>query len=95
MNFSNKSNYLTSICENDTKVWKVEGSVFGCMVSSSHKKEAASNDGVSKPLAAVNNTGDKVVVFRGKLTLHIYELNQASQERDLKPVDTIDLFKEI
>ncbi len=76
-------------------VWKVRESVMGCVVTSPHKKEAESEDGVSKPLAAVMDTGERYVVYRGSMTLHIYDINDEGAQRSTKKVDTIDLIKEI
>ena len=62
---------------------------------SKHSKEAESEDGVSKPLAAVMNSGTRYVVYRGKMTFHVYDVIEVGQERDTKKVEKIDLVKEI
>ena len=95
VNFSTNSNYMTTICEKESMVWKVKESVMGCVVNSPHRKEAESEDGVSKPLAAVMDSGERYVVYRGSMTLHIYEIVDDGGSRSTKKVDTIDLVKEI
>ena len=93
--FSHNSNYMTSICDGETKVWKVAVSVMGCVVTSTYKKESGQVDGISKPIATVSNDGKRFVVFRGNLMLHYYEIVEIGQERDSRKLEMIDLAKEI
>ena len=65
---------------------------MGCVVNSPHRKEAESEDGVSKPLAAVMDSGERYVVYRGSMTLHIYEIVDDGGSRSTKKVDTILKF---
>ena len=86
---------MSTVCDSETKIWKVNGSVMGCTVSTPDKKEADTNDGVSKPVACVTNDGSKYACYRGKLMIHMYEVVEINQERDSKRLETIDLAKEI
>ena len=68
---------------------------MGCTVTTPNKKEADTNDGISKPIACVTNNGAKYACYRGKLMIHLYEVIELDQERDAKRIETIDLAKEI
>ena len=68
---------------------------MGCVVTSSYKKESDSADGVSKPVAAVTNDGERFVVHRGNCMLNLYKIDVKGQERESKKLEMFDLIKEI
>ena len=50
---------------------------------------------MSKPIAAVMNSGDKFFVYRGKMTIYEYKIVEEGQERIAEKIQIIDLVKEI
>ena len=87
--FSNNGRFIVTVCDIETRAWKKSGSM--CMDFATIRSEAPTEEG-SKPLAAINNLGSKVIVFRRELKFEVYNLDDKGQTISS---DVIDLMKEI
>ena len=61
------SNFMVSICKQSTKVWKVLAKVMGSFMAIPNKDSGDAEEENVKPMSAIDNSGTKVIVYRGKL----------------------------
>ena len=72
--FSLNSNFMVSICSQSTKVWKVLDNIMGNFLTIPQKDERVNDkdDEIARPIAAIDNSGENIVIYRGGLEFNVY-----------------------
>ena len=83
---------MVSVCKQSTRVWKVLDNIMGnFLVIPQNKTEDKVDDNI-KPLAAVDNIGENVIIYRGKLMFNMYKIENRSE---FKLRERFDVKKEL
>ena len=91
MQYSNNSKYIVTNCIKETKIWKVSGSIAG-VYASIPAETALYTEIQQKPLAALNNDGGILVIYRDFFILDVYaKVSEGNFELQTK----IDLVEQI
>ena len=90
--FSANSNFMVSICKQSTKVWKVLQNIMGSFLTVPQKDVNDKDDEVSKPLCAIDNKAELVIIYRGGLEFNLYKIHDRSE---YTKKDSINIRKEI
>ena len=94
LGISGNSEYLTSIAPNETNVWLIKNGMVQILVSIPRDEEPGNGftAGV-RPLACIDNSGTKVVIFRGGgLNLSVFDIKD---RKTFERKDTINVIKEL
>lgn len=95
MRFCDNGEYFTSTCANMTKLYKVAGSLFGCFCTMETKDYKQEVDKNVKPLSCVDNSGNKMVTYRGHMKLNVFSVKEVGQDRVPNKERTVELLTEI
>ena len=90
--FSLNSNFMVSICKQSTKVWKVLQNIMGSFMTVPQKDVSDKDDEVSRPLCAIDNLGENIIIYRGGLEFNLYQIHDRNE---YSKKDTVNLRKEI
>lgn len=94
LGISGNSEYLTSIAADETILWLIKNGMVQMLVTIPREEEPGNGmtAGV-RPLACIDNSGTKVVIFRGGgLKLSVFDIRD---RKAFERKDTIDVIKEL
>ena len=83
---------MVSICKQSTRVWKVLDNIMGNFLIIPHNKTEDKVDENIKPLVAVDNKGENVIIYRGKLMFNMYQIENRNE---WKLKERFDVKKEL
>lgn len=75
LNFSDNSNYMVTISNDMTKIWKIVSNLLGVVVTIESSHDVEHKDENALPLACIDNACSLVAVYRGKLNFVLYTVS--------------------
>lgn len=93
ISFSPDSAFMTTIDKGETKLWRIVQSILANTCSIPASAELDKTDENASPVAAVDSRGRVLAVYRGRLMITIYDLNESSEQ--FKRRDAVNLRREI